>query len=176
MCTPSPLLPRSTCGAGNSILKNEITHISHNLVSVQDHTAMLSCCSYTRMQKMPKEKKESSLWYLDTRKAEYCFSLSQSSGISTAGCKTQWWEQVCMLWETTITFLSCCSTCVLTRTLQAVWMRNPLPVPKYPPTALSAHCQTVPRGSALGVLNPVLPQPFSLQIWRTTQNLALMEG
>lgn len=57
MCTPSPLLPRSICGAGNSILKNEITQRAHNLISVQDQAAMLSRCSCTRMQRMPKGEK-----------------------------------------------------------------------------------------------------------------------
>lgn len=55
-------------------------------------------------------------------------------------------------------------------------MRNPLSVPKYPPTALSAQCQAMPHGSALEVLDLLLPQHFSLQIWKTTQNLALIGG
>lgn len=123
---------------------------------------------------MPKEKKGYSVWSLDTRKAEYCFSLSQSSGISTAGCKTWWWEQICMLWETTHI-----SPAVAPKLLQGLYRQfkwenhcqcpHTHPQPRYPTAKL-------PHSPALEVLAPALPQHFSLQIWRTMQDPECVEG
>lgn len=171
MRTPSPLLPHSICGAGNSILKNEISHSAQKLVPVQAQTAMFSCCCYSRMQKLLNKKKRFSMWSLDTRKTEYYFPLSQSSGISTAGCKTQWWDQavgdnacICVLLQYLSSYKESTGSLNEKSTVS-------IQIPTH-----SAHSQTALHGSALKVLDPALAQPFSLQIWRTTQSLSLTKG